>query len=42
MRSPRKMTVDWIGGVMVLLVLAIVVVLTLPLWMPDLFGHFWH
>lgn len=34
--------VDWVVVAVGLLVLAVVLVLTMPLWQPDFFGHFRH
>lgn len=45
MRSPltyMRETVDWIVVAVVLLLIGILIVVTLPLWSPDLFGHLWH
>ena len=35
-------SMDWVTVALVLLLLAILLVMTLPLWTPDLFGHLWH
>ena len=34
--------VDWVSLAFVLLLVGILLVVTLPLWTPDLFGHLWH
>ena len=35
-------SVDWVVIAIVLLLVGILLVVTLPLWTPDLFGHLWH
>ena len=45
MQSPlahMRESVDWVVVAIVLLLLGILLVLTLPLWTPDMFGHLWH
>ena len=37
-----SVTVDWVSVASVLLLGVILLVVTLPLWTPDLFGHLWH
>lgn len=34
--------VDWVVVAVSLLVLAVALVLTMPLWQPDVLGHFRH
>lgn len=35
-------SVAWVSMALVLLLVAIVLLLTFPLWTTDLFGHLWH
>ena len=37
-----RVPVDWVSVALVLLLVGILLVVTLPLWTPDLFGHLWH